>query len=157
MDRAASLDLTRSIREAALDDLTVIYTNERLCYPHPWTQRMIENSLIGDHLCLVMEENNCIVGHMILELVLDEVHLYNVCVLPKHQGQGRGKKWIDYLYQFAANHKASKIHLEVRVSNQAALRLYMKRGFERIGYRKNYYRSSNDSEDAIIMVAQLLP
>ncbi len=155
MHRPPNIDLAPSIREAALDDLADVFANEALCYPHPWTRRMIETSLIGDHLCLIMEESNCIVGHMILELILDEVHLYNVCVAPKYQRQGRGKIWIDYLYQVAVNHKATRIHLEVRVSNQAALRLYLKRGFEQVGYRKNYYRSTNYHEDAIVMVAKL--
>ena len=39
--------------------------------------------------------------------------------------------------------------LEVRASNSAAIALYQKHGFERVGERKNYYEAPK--EDAILM------
>jgi ribosomal-protein-alanine N-acetyltransferase len=41
------------------------------------------------------------------------------------------------------------IVLEVRASNEAAIRLYSARGFEKIGVRRNFY--NNPREDALIM------
>ena len=40
------------------------------------------------------------------------------------------------------------IVLEVRASNEAAIRLYSARGFEKIGVRRNFY--NNPREDALI-------
>ena len=39
--------------------------------------------------------------------------------------------------------------LEVRVSNDPAIALYEKLGFQQVGRRKNYYR--NPKEDALIL------
>lgn len=41
--------------------------------------------------------------------------------------------------------------LEVRSSNEIAIHLYEKYGFEKLGMRKNYYTHNNKTEDAIIM------
>jgi ribosomal-protein-alanine N-acetyltransferase len=49
----------------------------------------------------------------------------------------------------AAHLGATLLTLEVRASNQPALRLYARAGFERTGLRTNYY--SNPVEDALIL------
>ena len=41
--------------------------------------------------------------------------------------------------------------LEVRASNQAAIRLYEQQGFNEMGRRRNYYPAVNGREDAILM------
>ena len=49
----------------------------------------------------------------------------------------------------AKENGAGRMLLEVRKSNKAAIDLYEKYQFTRLGERKNYY--SNPTEDAIIM------
>ena len=53
------------------------------------------------------------------------------------------------------NAGADKIFLEVRPSNQVALRLYASVGFEQIGIRPAYYQAENGREDAVILAAAL--
>ena len=48
---------------------------------------------------------------------------------------------------------AISAYLEVRPSNEAAVALYQKLGFNVIGRRHNYYRDSK--EDALIMMKNL--
>jgi ribosomal-protein-alanine N-acetyltransferase len=43
------------------------------------------------------------------------------------------------------------IYLEVRVSNQAAIHLYDKHGFNEMSIRKDYYRAKEGREDAVLM------
>ena len=45
--------------------------------------------------------------------------------------------------------------LEVRSSNIAAITLYEKFGFEKVGIRKNYYTHNNKTEDAILMTRKI--
>ena len=46
---------------------------------------------------------------------------------------------------------ATQIWLEVRQSNLAAQTLYTRMGYEHIAVRKNYYRTKNGHEHALIM------
>ena len=50
---------------------------------------------------------------------------------------------------------SKKIFLEVRVSNIIAIDLYKASGFKEIGLRKNYYRTKDGREDAILMSKSL--
>jgi len=47
------------------------------------------------------------------------------------------------------------LYLEVRPSNAAALALYARAGFARIGVRKNYYRATDGREDALVLARSL--
>jgi ribosomal-protein-alanine N-acetyltransferase len=49
------------------------------------------------------------------------------------------------------DHGARTMLLEVRPSNPAALRLYARYGFERIGVRRGYYPADRGREDAVVM------
>ena len=42
------------------------------------------------------------------------------------------------------------IYLETRVDNTPAIHLYEKHGFRRIAIRKDYYKTPNGREDAIV-------
>ena len=143
------------IRPAELNELEQIHVIECLAYPYPWSLRMLETSLIGDHTFLVMEDDGQLVGHMIFEQILDELHLYNICVLPKLRRQGKGLLWLDHLFQRGSQNNLVKILLEVRISNRVAQKLYLSRGFKQVGYRKNYYQSTKYHEDALVMVAKI--
>ena len=64
--------------------------------------------------------------------------------------QGIGKALIKELLIIADQQKLNRIFLEVRMSNEAAIRLYEGVGFKKIDCRKNYYEKPR--EDAWIMV-----
>ena len=49
----------------------------------------------------------------------------------------------------SASRRATKAHLELRVSNHSAKRLYEKLGFSVVGVRERYY--PDNQEDAIVM------
>jgi ribosomal-protein-alanine N-acetyltransferase len=50
----------------------------------------------------------------------------------------------------ARGNGARLLFLEVRPSNAAALRLYERHGFQRIGLRRDYYPAPAGREDALI-------
>jgi ribosomal-protein-alanine N-acetyltransferase len=86
--------------------------------------------------------------------LLDEAELLNIFIAAEQQGRGWG---------FADRHhgrpEAARLHrlfLEVRASNQPAIKLYQHCGFQQSGLRKNYYPSANGTrEHAILMEAVL--
>ena len=68
---------------------------------------------------------------------------------PEQRGRGLGTRLMLALAEEALAAGSSHLTLEVRVSNEAAQRLYHRFGFETVGLRRHYYRD----EDALIMWA----
>ncbi len=146
---------TFKIRPAILSDEEIICENERLAYSIPWTEQSLRDCLTGNYICYVMISDEQIIGHMIFQQVLDEVHLHNVCVIPDFQNKKLGHQWMDFLQDYSNEHQIKNIILEVRVSNLIAKKLYSQRGFREIGLRKEYYKVEKGHEDALVMKARV--
>jgi ribosomal-protein-alanine N-acetyltransferase len=90
-----------------------------------------------------------IVGYAGLWLMVDEAHVTTIGVHPEHRGHGAGELLFLGLIDVAWQIKATRVTLEVRVSNTGAQALYRKYGLEVAGLRRRYY--SDNGEDAYIM------
>jgi ribosomal-protein-alanine N-acetyltransferase len=90
-----------------------------------------------------------IIGYAGLWLMVDEAHVTTIGVHPEHRGHGAGELLFVGLIDVAWQMKASRVTLEVRVSNTGAQALYRKYGLEVAGLRRRYY--SDNGEDAYIM------
>lgn len=80
--------------------------------------------------------------------VSDEVHVLNVAASPTHRRRGMGSALVAQVIRFARAKAARHILLEVRCSNEAAIRMYRAAGFFATGRRRRYYP---DDEDAVTM------
>ena len=96
-----------------------------------------------------VESRERIVGFAGLWLMLDEAHVTTICVAKEFRGRGLGEVLMSHLMDLSNEIGASRVTLEVRVSNEPAKALYRKYGFTEEGIRKRYY--SDDNEDAAIM------
>jgi ribosomal-protein-alanine N-acetyltransferase len=139
------------IKNASSEDLDSIFNNEQLSYEIPWSKNSLEACFKDEYSVFVMEYQKDIIGHMIIQWVLDEAHLHNVCVVPKFQSRGLGKLWMSHLVESAQSKSCSVIFLEVRESNLKAIDLYLKLGFSQIGERKNYYQTKLGREAGLVM------
>lgn len=81
--------------------------------------------------------------------ILEEAHITLLAVNPEYQHQGLGKLLFYGLLYLAHQQGLERATLEVRVSNQTALSLYKKFGFEEVGKRRRYYQDTG--EDALIL------
>lgn len=90
-----------------------------------------------------------IVGYGGLWLSADEAHITTIAVDPAHRRRGVGELLLNGLIDQAYELGAAMITLEVRVSNDAAQRLYLKYGFKVVGARRRYY--TDNGEDALLM------
>ena len=100
-------------------------------------------------LWLVAEEGERVAGYIGSQTVMDETDMMNVAVHPDFRRQGIAEKLILELIDRLKTMKSHCLTLEVRASNDPAIALYGKLGFEQVGRRKNYYR--NPREDALIL------
>lgn len=145
-----------SLRRMSSDDLPTVLKNERRSYTHPWSEGIFRDCLRQGNECWVLLYSDRIVGHGVLSVAAGEAHVLNVCVHPDCQGNGFGRRIVEYLIQRARDGEASTVFLEVRPSNQAACQLYENLGFNEVGVRPNYYPAYVGREDALVLAKELL-
>ena len=83
-------------------------------------------------------------------LAMDEGEITNVAVAPVERCHGVGGMLLTELLKIAENKGVARIVLEVRASNDSAIRLYERNGFVQCGMRKGFYEFPK--EDAYVMV-----
>ncbi len=86
---------------------------------------------------------DAVVGYLDVRRISDEAHVLAVGVDPAHRRRGVATRLLS-----AALADVQIVHLEVRVSNLPARRLYAVLGFEEVGVRSGYYA---DGEDAVLL------
>ena len=104
------------------------------------------------HYGIVIEENNQMVGYLVGQMIFEMSDLYYVAVHPNYRSKGYGNLLVEQLINEACQNDGDTMSLEVRISNQAAIRLYEKCGFISVGIRQRYYA---DGEDALLMTRNL--
>lgn len=98
-------------------------------------------------------------GYFVAMSAGDDEELLTLTVAADAEGRGYGRLLLNALMQDAAARGAERLLLEVRVSNERAIRLYQSAGFTMSGMRKNYYVITPDPltgrpagrEDALLM------
>jgi len=132
------------------NDLSAIELIENEVHAYPWTRGNFLDSIKSNHTCLIMKLNDEIIGYTVIMFVLDECHLLNISIKKSMQKQGYGSHLLNEVIHRANLACSKTIYLEVRVSNQAAIRLYDKHGFNEMSIRKDYYRAKEGREDALL-------
>jgi len=123
---------------------------ERESYPVPWSRRMMEGELVRTGgICLVAVHEDQIVGYILVALQVDVWHILNVTVHPLHRGRRIGDALVRSAMTVGDRREHAGFTLEVRVSNDRAIRLYQRLNFVSHGVRPGYY--SDNGEDALIM------
>lgn len=143
------------IREMRQTDLPRIAAIEREAYEFPWSSGIFRDCLLAGYTSLVTEHRGEVVAYAIMSVAAGEAHLLNLCVALNVRRAGLGAQLLETVMERARATGAERIHLEVRPSNDAAIALYIRHGFERVGVRKRYYRASSGSEDAVLLARAL--
>jgi ribosomal-protein-alanine N-acetyltransferase len=138
------------IRVLELNDLNAIEAIEQKAYPTPWSRSMFASELAKPtSICLGAFEGQDLVGYVINSRYVDAWHVMNVAVDPEHQRRGVATALLERLFELTRDDERRGYTLEVRVSNDDAIGLYEKLGFDSRGIRRGYY--TDNREDALIM------
>lgn len=97
----------------------------------------------------VLSTSDSLAGVGCLWAILTEAHITCLAIHPQFQHQGLGSILLLALLKAARDRGLEQATLEVRASNQAALGLYQRFGFQTAGRRRRYY--ANPQEDALIL------
>lgn len=143
------------IRPMTLQDLDAVYDIERRAYGFPWSRGIFLDCLRIPYVCEILEEHGTVIGYAVMSLGGDEAHLLNLCLDEPARGRGLATMMLDHLILTAMREGVRVLYLEVRPSNAAAIALYARAGFTRIGVRKGYYRAEDGREDALVLARSL--
>ncbi|MCI0666896.1 MAG: ribosomal protein S18-alanine N-acetyltransferase [Methylococcaceae bacterium] len=146
-----------SYRPMRASDIRSIVAIEEQVYNFPWPAHTFNDCMKIGYLCWVCERVDELVGYGILSLGAGEAHVMNICVSPKYQNQGLGRRLMNKLIEVALENRSKTLLLEVRPSNPHAIHLYLSMGFSEIGVRKNYYPAREGREDALMFSLALPP
>ena len=138
------------IRTLSLGDLGAIEAIERRAYRTPWSRSMFASELAkSTSICLGAFQGEDLIGYIVNSRYVDAWHVMNVAVDPEYQRRGIATRLLERLFELTRDEHRRGYTLEVRVSNESAIRLYEKLGFTAHGIRRGYY--TDNREDAVIM------
>jgi ribosomal-protein-alanine N-acetyltransferase len=151
-----------SLKPPTLEQLPEIAELDRRCLGGIWSldgyhrelnspnSELIIITVPSDHEDNIGSKPEKIIGCGCFWAILEEAHITLLMIDLDYQEQGFGQLLLYTLLKIAATERElERATLEVRESNQAALSLYQKFGFQALGRRKGYYQQTG--EDAIIL------
>jgi ribosomal-protein-alanine N-acetyltransferase len=142
-----------AFRRLELRDLTAIEKIERASYKTPWSRSMFAGELAKPSsisLGAFEPETGELLGYLIISRYVDAWHVMNVAVAPKHRRKRIASGLLERLFELTSSGEGRRGYtLEVRVSNDVAIKLYEQAGFKARGIRRGYY--TDNREDALIM------
>jgi ribosomal-protein-alanine N-acetyltransferase len=140
------------IRKLELRDLNAIERIERDSYRTPWSRSMFAGELAKPSsvsLGAFDPEEGDLLGYLIISRYVDAWHVMNLAVAPTARRRRIASSLLERLFEVTAGEDRRGYTLEVRVSNDVAIRLYEQAGFRARGIRRGYY--TDNREDALIM------
>src|SRR5919202_1789527 len=140
------------IRRLELRDLNAIERIERASYRTPWSRSMFAGELAKPSslsLGAFDPETGELLGYLIISRYVDAWHVMNVAVAPEHRRRRIAANLLDRLFELTTGEGRRGYTLEVRVSNDVAIRLYEQAGFKPRRVRRGYY--THKREDAVVM------
>ncbi len=116
-------------------DAGILEPMDTACFPDdPWGRKGLQSHL--DYHEAFLWESPTPLAYLLLCLTPWEAEIFRIGVLPSHQNQGLGRKFLSAVFQVYPN---LDFFLEVKESNLPALHLYESVGFQKIDQRKSYY------------------
>jgi ribosomal-protein-alanine N-acetyltransferase len=145
-----------AMTEADLDQVLEI---EQASFKTPWKRSSYKSELSckSSYNFIVRPDSFCnnsqIISYITFRIIADEMHILKISVAPKWRNHGIASWILGNSFKIASEAGAKTVFLEVRFSNNAAIKFYNKLGLKVIGKRLNYYQE--DREDALVMMKKL--
>ncbi|MCJ7856521.1 ribosomal protein S18-alanine N-acetyltransferase [Lachnospiraceae bacterium NSJ-143] len=139
------------IMPMTVEDIDGVLEVEESCFAIAWTREDFVREMTQNKLAVyfVAKDGERIVGYAGMWHVVTEGQITNVAVMDEYRNRKVGSALMEALIKTAEEREMIGITLEVKISNYPAQKLYSKYGFKPEGFRKNYYKDTN--EDAIVM------
>ena len=129
------------ILPARQDDLAAILALERVGFAEPerWSERSWRGELVGQGRTVLIARAHHPVGVITLQTTDRTADLHRLVVAPQHRRQGVGVRLVTAGVQVVRRLGATRVLLEVEITNDPAIALYQRLGFEQLAAREDYY------------------
>jgi ribosomal-protein-alanine N-acetyltransferase len=158
------LQETFTLRKFAPNDLQGVIQINRVCLPENYSDFFfVDLYRRFPETFIVAEENGKIVGYVMCRIeaglaslgfsgLIKKGHIVSIAVMPELRRKGMGQAIVNKVMEAMKRYNAKQCYLEVRVTNDPAISLYRKLGFEVTRTIHGYYA---DGEDASVMSRDL--
>ena len=144
--------------EATKEDFEEVLEIENECFIDPYSRESLEYEFNVNPLnkIIVCKDDNKVVGFIDFMITFNSATISQIAVKNEYRKQGIATMLLSEMEKcFPSDIEdiVENVTLEVRESNQAAINLYKKNGYEEVVIKKHYY---SNGENAIYMVKRLL-
>tara|TARA_B100001123_G_C15094299_1_gene940919 strand:- start:490 stop:960 length:471 start_codon:yes stop_codon:yes gene_type:complete len=140
-DASLSEGVVSELREDDLEQVTRIETKS---FGHPWSRdELLTLIRAADILSLAVRYGGRVVGYAVGYREEETFHLASLAVEPGRRRAGNGTRLLSRVLE-EASATCRRCNLEVRYSNHAARRLYVRHGFTTDSIRWNHYADPGD-------------
>ena len=137
------------IRQAVCSDLDSILEIETICFGADSFSRRQFLYLItqAKGIFYVVTDKGKVIAYssLISNARTHNLRIYSIAVHPDARGRKLGQLLMEKAIGFARSHQLKKITLEVNVTNEAAISLYLTNGFEPVHIIYNYYADGSNA------------
>ena len=122
----------------------VLHQLEQECFEPPLSFEAIAAYFQGDqYSSYLFVDGDKPVCFAILMEIPDECELIRIGTIKESRGTGKAFHFLRELMDYYSSRRYREMFLEVAKRNFPARRLYLKSGFRKYGFRKNYYGDDN--------------
>jgi ribosomal-protein-alanine N-acetyltransferase len=139
------------------DNVDEVVALEAAAFTNPWSRDTLERDLRNTdvvRIFVLRDHGGHLLGFCGCWFVYDELHINTLAIGNPFRRRGHATRLLRFVLSEAAAAGITRATLEVRRSNQAALRLYDRFGFEVRGIRPDYY--TQPVEDALVLWSENL-
>jgi len=149
MTGAGPYSIARLTRDEDLDEVAAL---EAASFTNPWTREMLARDLSHSDVSRVYVlrgPDGRLLAFCACWILFDELHINTLAVAAERRREGLATRLLGFVFDEAAAAGVRRATLEVRRSNEAALRLYERLGFAIKAVRNGYY--SHPDEDGLVL------
>lgn len=130
------LALSFALVRALPDDANKLHELDKSSNIDSWSVLQYQDAIATNYEVWFTQNYSAVVVWM---KAIDETELLRFFVIPSCQGQGIGYHLLMHILEIIKKSGIVRMFLEVRISNERAIKLYQRCGFVVCGMRKNYY------------------
>ena len=136
-------------KEKDIDQIFKFYNSVKDGEERKWKKSFFQN-IVGNENTFFLYSFPA-KGYLIFSLSVESIDVIALAIDEDYRKNGIATKLLEKMIILARENHANKAFLEVSACNLAAIKLYQKFGFSKIGIRRNYYQKKNEKQDAILM------